>query len=52
MILNLDSVSTVLVLLYPTHLIQEEDVEAFYNSSGITWKLTAQEARTIAGLKI
>ncbi|KAL9714885.1 Golgi transport complex subunit 4 [Leucoagaricus gongylophorus] len=37
MILNLDS---------------EEDVEAFYNSSGITWKLTAQEARTIAGLKI
>jgi hypothetical protein len=31
---------------------QEEDVEEFYNSSGITWKLSAQEARAIAAHRI
>jgi len=31
---------------------QEEDVDEFYNGSGITWKLSAQEARAVAGLKV
>lgn len=31
---------------------QEEDVDEFYNGSGITWKLTEQEAQTIAGLRL
>ena len=31
---------------------QEEDVDEFYNGSGITWKLSEQEARTIAGLRL
>ncbi|TFY55596.1 hypothetical protein EVG20_g9262 [Dentipellis fragilis] len=34
------------------NLDQEEDVDEFYNSSGIPWKLSEQEARAIAGLKI
>ncbi|EIM90524.1 COG4-domain-containing protein [Stereum hirsutum FP-91666 SS1] len=34
------------------NLDQEEDVDEFYSSSGIPWKLTEQEARTIAGLKM
>jgi len=34
------------------NLDSEEDVDEFYNSSGITWKLTATEARGIALLKI
>ncbi|KAJ7489961.1 COG4 transport protein-domain-containing protein [Mycena galericulata] len=38
-ILNLDNAS-------------EEDVDEFYNGSGITWKLSAQEARAIAALKL
>ncbi|KAI0303459.1 COG4-domain-containing protein [Multifurca ochricompacta] len=33
------------------NLDQEEDVDEFYNSSGITWKLSEQEARAIAGLR-
>ncbi|KXN87736.1 Conserved oligomeric Golgi complex subunit 4 [Leucoagaricus sp. SymC.cos] len=43
---RLQQVSTIL------NLDAEEDVEEFYNSSGITWKITAQEARTIASLKV
>ena len=31
---------------------QEEDVDEFYNGSGITWKLSEQEARSIAGLRL
>ncbi|KIY51144.1 COG4-domain-containing protein [Fistulina hepatica ATCC 64428] len=34
------------------NLDNEEDVDDFYNSSGITWKLSAQEARSIAALKM
>ncbi|KAF5386630.1 hypothetical protein D9615_001767 [Tricholomella constricta] len=34
------------------NLDNEEDVEEFYNSSGITWKLSSIEARAIAGLKL
>ncbi|KAF9459574.1 COG4 transport protein-domain-containing protein [Collybia nuda] len=34
------------------NLDNEEDVDEFYNSSGITWKLTATEARAIVGLKL
>lgn len=29
-----------------------EDVEAFYNGSGVPWKLSLQEAKSIAGLKV
>ncbi|KAI6006065.1 COG4-domain-containing protein [Pisolithus albus] len=29
-----------------------EDVEAFYNGSGTPWKLSLQEAKSIAGLKV
>ncbi|KAI0290488.1 COG4-domain-containing protein [Russula brevipes] len=34
------------------NLDQEEDVDEFYNSSGITWKLSEQEARAIATLRL
>ncbi|KIK63178.1 hypothetical protein GYMLUDRAFT_95807 [Collybiopsis luxurians FD-317 M1] len=34
------------------NLDSEEDVDEFYNGSGITWKLGAQEARAIAALKV
>ncbi|KAK7466940.1 Golgi transport complex subunit 4 [Stygiomarasmius scandens] len=34
------------------NLDQEEDVDEFYNGSGISWKLTLQEARAVAALKI
>ena len=34
------------------NLDQEEDVDEFYNSSGISWKLSEQEARTVSGLRI
>ncbi|KAA1479359.1 COG4-domain-containing protein [Dentipellis sp. KUC8613] len=34
------------------NLDQEEDVDEFYNSSGIPWRLSEQEAHAIAGLKI
>ncbi|KAL0947222.1 hypothetical protein HGRIS_013339 [Hohenbuehelia grisea] len=43
---RLQQISTLL------NLDSEEDVEEFYNGSGITWKLTTQEAKAIAGLKI
>ncbi|KAK0502966.1 COG4 transport protein-domain-containing protein [Armillaria luteobubalina] len=34
------------------NLDSEEDVDEFYNGSGISWKLTAQEARAIVSLKV
>ncbi|KAJ3877469.1 COG4 transport protein-domain-containing protein [Lentinula edodes] len=34
------------------NLDSEEDVDEFYNGSGITWKVSSQEARAIAALKI
>ncbi|KAJ3851177.1 COG4 transport protein-domain-containing protein [Lentinula lateritia] len=34
------------------NLDSEEDVDEFYNGSGITWKVSLQEARAIAALKI
>ncbi|KAL0578446.1 Golgi transport complex subunit 4 [Marasmius crinis-equi] len=34
------------------NLDNEEDVDEFYNGSGISWKLTSQEARTIVALKV
>ncbi|GLB35270.1 putative COG4 transport protein [Lyophyllum shimeji] len=43
---RLQQISTLL------NLDTEEDVDDFYNSSGITWKLTAAEARAVAGLKL
>ncbi|KAF8892709.1 COG4 transport protein-domain-containing protein [Infundibulicybe gibba] len=42
---RLQQMSTIL------NLDSEEDVDEFYNGSGITWKLGLQEARAIAGLK-
>ncbi|KAI0050041.1 COG4-domain-containing protein [Auriscalpium vulgare] len=42
---RLQQISTLL------NLDVEEDVDEFYNSSGIPWKLSDVEARTIAGLK-
>ncbi|TEB36091.1 COG4-domain-containing protein [Coprinellus micaceus] len=44
--LRLQQISTLL------NLDGEEDVEEFYNGSGITWKLTAQEAGVIVALKV
>ncbi|KAJ6611757.1 COG4 transport protein-domain-containing protein [Mycena sp. CBHHK59/15] len=44
--LRLQQLSTIL------NLDNEEDVDEFYNGSGITWKLTGQEARAIAALKL
>ncbi|KAF7295237.1 Cog4 domain-containing protein [Mycena indigotica] len=34
------------------NLDADEDVDEFYNGSGITWKLSAQEARAVAALKL
>ena len=31
---------------------QEEDVDEFYNGSGIAWQLGEQEARNIAALRV
>ncbi|KAF7304762.1 Cog4 domain-containing protein [Mycena kentingensis (nom. inval.)] len=44
--LRLQQFSTVL------NLDADEDVDEFYNGSGITWKLSAQDARTVAALKL
>ncbi|KAJ7940910.1 COG4 transport protein-domain-containing protein [Mycena leptocephala] len=44
--LRLQQLSTIL------NLDNEEDVDEFYNGSGITWKLSAQDARAIAALKL
>ena len=35
-------------VLYP----QEEDVDEFYNGSGIAWQSGEQEARNIAALRV
>ncbi|KAF5376567.1 hypothetical protein D9757_008273 [Collybiopsis confluens] len=43
---RLQQMSTIL------NLDSEEDVDEFYNGSGITWKLSAQDARVIASLKV
>lgn len=43
---RLQQISTIL------NLDTEEDIDEFYNSSGITWKLTAHEARAIVSLKV
>jgi len=40
------------VVLVSVRAKQEEDVDEFYNGSGITWKLSEQDARTIAGLRL
>lgn len=32
--------------------LQEEEVDQFYDSSGIAWKLTSKEAQAVAGLRI
>ncbi|OBZ75472.1 Conserved oligomeric Golgi complex subunit 4 [Grifola frondosa] len=34
------------------NLDSEEDVDEFYNGSGIAWRLSQQEARTIANLRV
>ncbi|KAJ7764494.1 COG4 transport protein-domain-containing protein [Mycena maculata] len=44
--LRLQQLSTIL------NLDSEEDVDEFYNGSGITWKLSSQDARAIAALKL
>ncbi|KAI0086670.1 COG4-domain-containing protein [Irpex rosettiformis] len=44
--LRLQQISTLL------NLDSEEDVDDFYNSSGITWKLNEQEARMVGGLRV
>ena len=46
---SIDSVVHVFGLL--THFSQE-DVDEFYNGLGITWKLSVQEARATAALKV
>jgi len=43
---RLQQISTLL------NLDSEEDIDEFYNGSGIAWKLSAQEARVVAGLKV
>lgn len=43
---RLQQISTLL------NLDSDEDVDEFYNSSGITWKLSSTEARTITALKL
>ncbi|KAI1788436.1 COG4-domain-containing protein [Ganoderma leucocontextum] len=34
------------------NLDSEEDVDEFYNGSGISWQLNQQEARSVAGLRV
>lgn len=43
---RLQQISTLL------NLDSDEDVDEFYNGSGITWKLSAQEARAVVALKV
>ena len=53
-LLNLDSVR----MIHKPHGIwrltadQEEDVDEFYNGSGIAWQLSQQEARAVANLRV
>ena len=56
-LLNLDRASMDSLYYLPKILMiflgsQEEDVDEFYNSSGILWKLTATEAQGIFALKV
>ncbi|KAI0693895.1 COG4-domain-containing protein [Cytidiella melzeri] len=44
--LRLQQISTLL------NLDSEEDVDEFYNGSGISWKLNEQEARMVGGLRV
>ncbi|KAI0340154.1 COG4-domain-containing protein [Trametopsis cervina] len=44
--LRLQQISTLL------NLDSEEDIDEFYNGSGITWKLNEQEARLIVALRV
>ncbi|EKM55831.1 uncharacterized protein PHACADRAFT_209352 [Phanerochaete carnosa HHB-10118-sp] len=44
--LRLQQIATLL------NLDSEEDVEEFYNGSGISWKLNEHEARLVAGLRV
>jgi len=41
-----------MVVRCSTRAKQEEDVDEFFNGSGITWKLSEQEARAVAGLRV
>jgi len=34
------------------NLDNEEDIEEFYNGSGIVWKLSQQDAHNIVGLRV
>jgi len=43
---RLQQISTLL------NLDNEEEVDQFYDSSGITWKLTLKEAQAVSGLRI
>jgi len=52
-LLNLDSVRVVnLTAGFVLILWKDEDVDEFYNGSGISWKIGPHEARAIASLKI
>ncbi|TFK42862.1 COG4 transport protein-domain-containing protein [Crucibulum laeve] len=44
--IRLQQITTIL------NLDNEEDVDEFYNGSGINWRLTLQEARSIANLRV
>lgn len=44
--LRLQQIATLL------NLDSEEDVDEFYNGSGIAWKLNEHEARLVAGLRL
>jgi conserved oligomeric Golgi complex subunit 4 len=54
-LLNLDSVrfcSLSVVDHTKTFYVKDEDVDEFYNESGISWKIGPHEARAIASLKL
>ena len=58
-ILNLDSVRDLFIMMRHRSMTrnltlapQEEDVDEFYNGSGIAWKLNEAEARLVAGLRV
>ena len=54
-VLNLDSVGPFYVYilrLFADPRVKEEDVDEFYNGSGISWQLTQQEARNVAHLRV
>ena len=54
-LLNLDSAGNIWMgssLSSADVMSQEEDVDEFYNGSGIAWQLGEQEARNIAALRV